>query len=118
MDIKTIIIGLFLINLYLGIFTFLIKLSQPCFKYFGYWTVANLLIAFGHLFIVFRSEIPDFISIVIANSLFVIAGLVRIYGFKKLFNIPFQNKIIYIWGIGFLIFWTLLLDIFSLLDFL
>jgi len=104
MDIKTIIFGLFLINLYLGIFTYFIKISQPKFKNFSYWIAGNLLIAFGYLFLGLRDKIPDFLSIVIANSLFIFAALVRAYGFKELFNVPTKKNVIYLLAAGSVVF--------------
>lgn len=90
MDIKTLVISLFVINLFLGIFTYVINISQRNFKNVRFWIIGNLLIAFGYLFLVLRNIIPDFLSIVVAQFLFLLAGILRIHGFKKLFNINVQ----------------------------
>ncbi|HAN17552.1 MAG: hypothetical protein A2X13_03050 [Bacteroidetes bacterium GWC2_33_15] len=86
MDLKTIFICLFVINLFLGIFTFAIKKTQTTFPGINFWIVSNLFIAFGYLLFSQRNLIPDYVSIVIAQCLFLLAGITRIYGLKNFFN--------------------------------
>jgi len=86
MDLKTIFICLFIINLFLGLFTYAIKKTQTTFPGINFWIVSNLLIAIGYLLFSQRSVIPDYFSIVIAQNLFLLAGIIRIYGLKKFFN--------------------------------
>src|SRR5271165_3431369 len=86
MDIKTIIFCLFIINLFLGIIILVIQQSHIDFKGFNFWTITNFMIATGYLFMGLRTKIPDFVSIVVANVLFLVAGIIRIYGFSFFFN--------------------------------
>lgn len=97
MDIKTIIFCLFIINLFLGVIILVIKQTQKGYKGFDFWIFTSFLMAFGYLFLALRNQIPDFISIVIANTLFLIVGIIRIYGFCFFFNkkiVPYQHILV------------------------
>ncbi len=86
MDIKTILICLFIINLFLGLFVYAIKKTQTTFPGINFWIVSNIFIAIAYLLLFLRSSIPDSLSIVLANTLFLLAFIVRIYGLKRFFN--------------------------------
>jgi len=86
MDLKTIFICLFIINLFLGLFTFAIKKTQTTFPGINFWIVSNLFIAIGYLLFSQRGVIPDYFSIVFAQNLFLLAGIIRIYGLRRFFN--------------------------------
>lgn len=70
----------------MGFYTFIIKKTQPTFGGIIFWIFSNFFIAFGYLFIALRGLIPNFISIVLAQFLFITAGLIRIYGLNKFFE--------------------------------
>ncbi|HAN78975.1 MAG TPA: hypothetical protein DCQ31_15025, partial [Bacteroidales bacterium] len=86
MDVRTLFIVLFFVNLFLGVFTFVLKLSQPRFKFFNFWIAANLLIAFGYLFYALRGIVADWVSVFGANFLLAFGSVFRLLGLKKLFN--------------------------------
>ena len=104
MELKIIFYGLFTINLFLGILSYFVKISYNNFSNLIYWIIANILIAFGYLFIALRTQIPDFVSIVIANSFFIIAIYFRFYGFSRLFEVPVKKSLYYFSAICFIIF--------------
>ena len=93
MDIKTLILCLFIINLFMGLYTFIIKKTQPVFAGIDYWVIASLFIGFGYLFMGLRGTIPNFVSIIVGNNLFALAGFLRIIGLNKFFNKPVQLKL-------------------------
>jgi signal transduction histidine kinase len=80
MDVKTILICLFVINLFMCLFTFAIKLMQRNFVGINYWILANFFIACGYLLVGLRGSIPNLFSILLAQLLFASAGLIRIVG--------------------------------------
>ena len=86
MDIKTILICLFIINLFLGLFVYAIKKTQTTFPGINFWIISNIFIAIAYLLLFLRSSIPDSLSIVLANNLFLLAFIIRIYGLKRFFN--------------------------------
>jgi len=95
MDIKTILIVMFLINLFLGIFTLIIKQKQRYITNVSYWAIANFLIAGCYLMLGLRGIIPDLFSIVIANIFPFLAITFRYFGFKNLYNkIVFRNEFV------------------------
>lgn len=93
MDIKTIFICLFIINLFLGFFVFAIKRTQKTFPGIDFWIIASFLIASGYLFLSLRNVIADLLSIVLAQSFFFLAGLLRIYGLKQFFKLKFTLSV-------------------------
>lgn len=86
MDIKTLLISLFIIDIFLGFFTLFIKITNKNFPGISKWMIANFAIGIGYLLIALRGEIPDFFSIIISQSLFVFGGIFRIIGVKEFFE--------------------------------
>jgi PAS domain S-box-containing protein len=86
MDIKTIIFCLFIINLFMGLFTFIIKKTQQTYAGINYWIISNLLIGLGYFAMGLRGTLPDYISIVAAQVMFVYAGFLRIFGLNIFFG--------------------------------
>jgi PAS domain S-box-containing protein len=94
MDIRTVLVCLFIINLFLGALIYVLKKTYRDFKEAGFWIVTCFLIATGYLLLSLRSVVPDFLSIVIANIAFFLAGIYRIVGFTNFFkqkNTKFQR---------------------------
>ncbi len=109
MDIKTLIICLFSINLFLGFFIYVIKKIQKTYLGINYWIIANFVIAGGYMFLLNRSAIPDFFSIILAHSLFLIGSLLRIYGLRIFFNQKFSFLKNMLFAITFIMFLLLLM---------
>jgi two-component system, sensor histidine kinase and response regulator len=86
MDIKTLIISLIFLNLSLGSFMLLFVRIQKTYPGFIYWGLSTLLVSLCLFLISLRGVIHDFLSIVIANSLIFIIGILRIVGVRKFFG--------------------------------
>jgi PAS domain S-box-containing protein len=78
----------------MGLYTFIIKKTQPVFAGINYWIIASMAIGFGYLLMGLRGSIPNSISILVSNDLFVLAGFLRIIGLNKFFNKPMQLKLV------------------------
>lgn len=92
MDIKTLLIVLVAINLFLGLITLLAKQRLNLKAGVNYWIASNLLVTMSYSAIALRGLAPDFISIVLANVAALCAYISRLYGFKKLFNHSVNRK--------------------------
>ena len=90
MDIKTLTICLFSINLFLGFFIYVIKKVQKTYLGINYWIIANFVTAGGYMFILLRTAIPDFFTIILAYSLFLLGSFLKIYGLRIFFNQNFS----------------------------
>lgn len=99
MAIRNIIIILFIINLFLGLFAYVVSKKAKYLENTAYWTAGNFLIALAYLLMGLRSFVPDLLSIFLVNAAFVFAGLIRVFGFLKLFNKTIQKKQYYNIGI-------------------
>jgi PAS domain S-box-containing protein len=95
--------------MFLGIFIILVKKRQTDFVGISFWITSNFLIAFGYLLLGLRSQIPDFLSIIIANCLFLIAGFFRIFSFDLLFKGKINKNRYYVAGATFILFLALFL---------
>jgi len=97
MDIKTILICLFAINLFMGLMTYGIKLTQKTFNGINFWIIANVFIALGYFLIAFRNIIPDLFSVILAQLFFIVAAFSRILGLDVFFGngIKVQKKIVF-----------------------
>lgn len=86
MDVKTLLICLVIINLMMSLFVYSIKFTQKEFPGINYWIYSDLILSVGYFLIFARYFIPDFFSVVIANTLFVATGLLRFVGLKVFFR--------------------------------
>lgn len=87
MDIKTILLCLFVINLFMGLYAYIIKKSQPNFLGINYWIAGSILEAFGYILMAYRIELPMYLTINTAHILFVSSGFIRILGMRKFFRL-------------------------------
>ncbi|MBK7885287.1 MAG: HAMP domain-containing histidine kinase [Chitinophagaceae bacterium] len=96
MDIKTILICLVIISLFLGFFTYAVRKTQLTFPGINYWIISHFLIAGGYLLLSMGNKIPDFFSIALPRTLFVWAGIIRVFGVQRFFKkkITTPHKII------------------------
>jgi|GEM_PF-3125335 PAS domain S-box len=92
MDIKTLLTCLFVINLFMGFYTYLIKKTQPTFAGINYWIVSTFFISSGYLLLTQRDHMPDFLTIVMCQMLFFSAGLLRVFGLFKFFDKKPKNS--------------------------
>jgi hypothetical protein len=86
MDIKTILLCLVIISLFLGSFTYAIRKTQLTFPGINYWVISHFLIAGGYILLAMGPKVPDLFSVVLSRTLFVFAGFIRIYGVQKFFQ--------------------------------
>ncbi len=70
----------------MGLYTYVIKKTQPTFAGINYWIASNFLIALGYLLISQRAYLPNYLSIILAQMFFLYAGFVRIEGLIIFFN--------------------------------
>ncbi|MDP4209722.1 MAG: GAF domain-containing protein [Bacteroidota bacterium] len=115
MDIKSLLIITFIVNLFLGVFTLIIKQKQKYITDVSYWVIANFLMAGSYLLFGLRGIIPDLFSIVFANTFSYLVIISRYYGFKNMFN----KKVVkseYIFFSIFLIILMLHLSYFTFID--
>jgi len=108
MDIKTLIICLFSINLFLCFFIYVIKKIQKTYLGINYWIIANFFFACGYMFLLLRFAIPDFFTIILAHSLFLLGSFLRIYGLRIFFNEKFSFLKNMLFAITFFLFLLLL----------
>jgi hypothetical protein len=70
---------------------------------FGLWTVANILLGIGFIFIGLRGLIPDLISIIAANAIFVLYCQLVVLGLARFFTLRIVHWWDYISGAIFLV---------------
>jgi len=81
-----------MINIFMGLYTYIIKKTHPVFFGINYWITSNLFIGLGYLFVALRGVIPNVISILFSNDLFAFAGFIRIVGLNNFFNKQMHSK--------------------------
>lgn len=70
----------------MGLYTFIIKKVQPTFAGIDYWILSNLFIALGYLLLAYRVSLPKYLTIILAQLFFFLAGFLRIEGLTKFFE--------------------------------
>lgn len=103
MDLKTVLICLVIVNLFMGFFTFIIKRTQPTFPGINFWIYSNLFIAAGYFLMVIRDQISLFMSVLLSHTAFITGGFFRISGMKRFFFIKQSNRFIIIFLFIFLL---------------
>jgi len=86
MDIKTILLCLSFINLFMGLYSYIIKKSQPSFSGINFWIAGSIFAAIGYTLMAYRIELPMYLTINTAHLLFILSGFIRIMGMKKFFG--------------------------------
>ena len=90
----------------LGFLLLLIRQTLKDFKGIGFWAITCFIVAIGYLLFGLRDQIPDFLSIILANMLFYITAIVRIIGFYGFFERrikPFVKFLGWAFGVLFLV---------------
>lgn len=86
MDIKTILICLVIISVFLGSFTYAIRKTQLTFPGINFWIISHFSIAGGYLLLAMGHALPDILSVILSRNLFLFAGFMRIFGVQKFFK--------------------------------
>ena len=73
LDIRTLIFNLLLFALVFAIGIFLLQRSQPRLHALRWWSAAITIAGVGFLLLALRDNIPDFLSIIVANDLLLLA---------------------------------------------
>jgi len=82
LDIRTLSLTAGIISLILCICMLYVSRTRKTYNGFTQWTTASILNAFGMALLSMRGFFPDFISIVIANTLIVVANCLIVYGLE------------------------------------
>ena len=83
LDIRTLSLVLMLTTAFLSVVMLLIWRVHKTYAGFGFWTLANFTIALGFLLLSLRGTIPDFLTVIVANTLMVIGLLLCFEGNRK-----------------------------------
>ena len=111
-DIKTIMLFNILVNLIAtGALMIVWKQNHKLYKGITFWLVDMFFQAIGSFLIILRGQVPDFISIVLANAfilsgmIFLLAGMERFVGKKTL---QIHNLLLIAASVGLLSFYSLI----------
>ena len=88
LDIRTLIFNLLLFALVFAVGMFLVQRSQPRLRGLRWWAGANAVGGTGFLLLTLRGSIPDFLSIVVANDLLLLALCFFREGFTRFRGLP------------------------------
>lgn len=96
LDIRTLIINLLLFALVFAIGIFLLQRSQPRLRALRWWSGAIIAAGAGFLLLSLRDSIPDFLSVVVANDLMLLALCLFLEGVVVFRGLPRG----YVWRIS------------------
>jgi signal transduction histidine kinase len=82
-DIRTIFLMIFLINAFLTLMIFAYWKTQRTHDGFALWAVSLLFQSLAYLLFMLRGEVPDFLSIPVANVLSMLAMIMRIDAIRR-----------------------------------
>lgn len=88
LDIRTLIFNLLLFALVFAIGIFLLQRSQPRIQALRWWSAAVIVAGAGFLLLSQRGSIPDFLSIVVANDLMLLALCLFLQGVAVFRSLP------------------------------
>ncbi|HNB41404.1 MAG TPA: GGDEF domain-containing protein [Anaerolineales bacterium] len=83
LDVRTLYVGIAIINLYTSLLLFLYSRQQKTYPGFGFWLIGNVLALCMYSLYILRGAIPDFFGIVLANSIGTLANVFHLEGMKK-----------------------------------
>lgn len=96
LDIRTLAFVLAAIIITQSLALLVMRQTHKTFGGFGFWTLASAALAVSFLLLGLRSRIPDFFSIVVANLLQIVAGILVFMGIRKFFGKPYQDALNYL----------------------
>lgn len=85
-DIRTIFLIICLVNALLTLMLYTFWKTQKTYDGFFIWMASLLCQSIGYFFFLLRGEIPDLLSIIIANTVVVLAIMLRIDGIRRFFR--------------------------------
>ena len=80
-------------------YTFIVKKTQPTFAGIDYWILSNFFIAIGYLLLSQRDHLPYYLTIILSQFLFLFAGIFRVNGLIKFFDIKRKYRSLTVVGI-------------------
>lgn len=83
LDVRTLIIAGMIIVFYMFIILLIYGFSQKTYPGYRYWLASQLIYIFVYGFFGLRGVLPDFFSIMLANTLVALAGVLRLEGIKR-----------------------------------
>lgn len=94
-DVRTLYVQTTLIYIFLSLALLLYLKHHKTYPGFTHWMVGTFLVSFGYLAVVLRGIVPDWISILANNGLFVGGAVVRLDGTIRFTRGTTANKLIY-----------------------
>lgn len=83
LDLRTLSFALALIAILLSLIMVFIWRNHKTYPGFGFWTIGNFVAAMGFLALFLRGAIPDFLSIVVGNTLVLASIIIHLQGVRK-----------------------------------
>ena len=83
LEIRTLIICQSVVLFLLAISMINYYYSRKTYEGFGVWTIGIILFSAGFFLIALRSILPNFVSVILANLILIIAIFLMFYGFRK-----------------------------------
>ncbi|TLM66811.1 MAG: hypothetical protein FDZ69_05610 [Deltaproteobacteria bacterium] len=81
-DIRTLLLTTTLVNLLIATLLFAYWRRQATYPGFGFWTASHALVSSAYLLIALRGQIPDILSIVLAQALISLVASLRLEGLR------------------------------------
>lgn len=83
LDLRTLAVVLMVVTAFLSLTMYFIWRVQKTYPGFGWWTLANLVAAVGFALLSLRGMAPDFLSIILGNTLAIVSNLLCVEGNHK-----------------------------------
>lgn len=101
LDVRTLYFAVFLIALVLGIAQLLLSTSRRFDSWVAWWGGGNIVGGFGVLALALHGQLPDYISIALANALVVSSYLLIMIGIENFAGVQ-SDRSIYLVAVGLL----------------
>ena len=83
LDNRTVVVVSIFITLILGLLTALVWRTRKTYPGFGRWTIGNLLVPLGLVLLSLRGILPDWVTIVLANTSSILAAILFLEGTRE-----------------------------------
>ena len=83
LDLRTLSFALALIAILLSLIMVFIWRNHKTYPGFGFWTIGNFVAAIGFSPLFLRGAVPDFLSIIVANTLILASIIIHLQGVRK-----------------------------------
>ncbi len=84
-DIRTLFLILFLVNAFLTLMLFTYWKTQKTYYGFATWMQSLFVISIGYLLFMLRDTLPTFFSVIVANFLVMLSGMMRLESTRRFF---------------------------------